>query len=166
MIDYIGEGAPKIPVPPNGALYYDKANGSLYGALPAVGEWAILGGSALLSNTPLVEAEVIGIKATTPQELSLLAPTTGLYAISIYMKAVGSAASGHTYTKTLTYTAADGSGVQTVTLILPLDTANVVMETYPLLVLGGTTISTVGAYGGGATNDPFTLAETITQMPG
>ena len=82
------------------------------------------------------------------------------------MKAVGSAASGHTYTKTLTYTAADGSGVQTVTLILPLDTANVVMETYPLLVLGGTTISTVGAYGGGATNDPFTLAETITQMPG
>jgi len=36
----------------------------------------------------------------------------------------------------LRYTAADGSGLQSIALILPLDTPNVVMETYPLLVLG------------------------------
>jgi hypothetical protein len=67
--------------------------------------------------------------------------------------------------KTITYTAADGSGLQTIVLTLPLDTPNVIMETYPILVLGGTAITTTGAYGGGATNDPYTLSERIVEMP-
>ena len=115
--------------------------------------------------TPAVQASLQAINTTVPQALSTTAAKTTLYAVSIYMSAVGTAAAGHTYTKTITYTAANGTGVQTITIVLPLDSANVVMETYPLLVLGGTAITTTGAYGGGATNDPYTLSERIVEMP-
>jgi hypothetical protein len=114
---------------------------------------------------PVIQASLQVINSTTPQNLSITAAQTTLYAVSIYMNAKGTAAAGHTYTKTLHYTAADGSGAQTVTLILPLDSANVVMETYPILALAGTPISTTGVYGGGATNDPFTVSERIVAMP-
>jgi len=63
------------------------------------------------------------------------------------------------------YIAADGSGAQAIVVTLPLDIANVVMETYPILVLGGTTISAVGAYAGGAVNDPFTASVRLVEMP-
>jgi hypothetical protein len=99
----------------------------------------------------------------TPTALSITATKTTLYTVSIYMKALGTGGAGTTYTKTLTYTAADGSGVQTITLILPLDTPNVVMETYPILALAGTSVSTVGVFSG--TPSPYTLSERIVEMP-
>jgi hypothetical protein len=79
------------------------------------------------------------------------------------MKALGTGGAGTTYTKTISYYAADGSGLQQVTLILPLDSANVVMETYPLLALAGTPISTSGVFSGAPS--PYTLSERIVEMP-
>jgi hypothetical protein len=118
----------------------------------------------LTTEFPIIQASLQVINTTIPQTLSLTTTATALYTVSIYMKALGTGAAGHTYTKTLTYTAADGSGVQHITLILPLDSSNVVMETYPVLALGGTVISTTGAYSVGA-SDPYTLSERIVQMP-
>lgn len=123
------------------------------------------GTTGTTADVPVIQASLQEINATTPQNLSITAAKTTLYAVSIYMAAAGTASAGHTYTKTITYTAANGSGTQTIVLVLPLDTANVVMETYPLLVLGGTAITTTGVYGGGATNDPFTDSERIVEMP-
>lgn len=123
------------------------------------------GTTGTTADVPVIQASLQEVNDTTPQNLSITAAKTTLYAVSIYMAAVGTAAAGHTYTKTITYTAANGSGTQTIVLVLPLDTANVVMETYPLLVLGGTAIMTTGVYGGGATNDPFTVSERIVEMP-
>ena len=62
---------------------------------------------------------VQAINTTVPQSLSITAAETALYAVSIYMSAAGTAAAGHTYTTTLTYTAANGMGVQTINLVLP-----------------------------------------------
>ena len=123
------------------------------------------GTTGTTADVPVIQASLQEINATTPQNLSITAAKTTLYTASIYMAAAGTASAGHTYTKTITYTAANGSGTQTIVLVLPLDTANVVMETYPLLVLGGTAITTTGVYGGGATNDPFTISERIVEMP-
>ena len=123
------------------------------------------GTTGTTADVPVIQASLQEINATTPQNLSITAAKTTLYTVSIYLAAAGTASAGHTYTQTITYTAANGSGTQTIVLILPLDTANVVMETYPLLVLGGTAITTTGVYGGGATNDPFTVSERIVEMP-
>jgi uncharacterized integral membrane protein len=117
------------------------------------------------AEVPVVQASVQVVNATTPETVTITAAKTTLYTLSIYMCAQGTALTGHTYVKTITYTAADGSGLQTIVLTLPLDTPNVIMETYPILVLGGTAITTTGAYGGGATNDPYTLSERIVEMP-
>jgi hypothetical protein len=116
---------------------------------------------------PTVTASVQAVNTTVAQGLSISAPAgvPTMYALSIYLKSIGTAGSGHTYTETITYTAADGSGTQTIALILHLDSANVVMETYPLLILQGTTLTMTGAYGGGATVDPYTISARAVSMP-
>lgn len=114
-------------------------------------------------GVPVVQASAQVISTSVPTSLSITAAATTLYTVSIYMKALGTGGAGTTYTKTLTYTAADGSGVQHITLILPLDSSNVVMETYPILALAGTPVSTTGAFSGAPA--PYTLSERITEMP-
>jgi len=114
-------------------------------------------------GVPVVQASLQVINTTLPQTVSITAAKTTLYTVSIYMKALGTGGAGTTYTKTLTYTAADGSGVQHITLILPLDSSNVVMETYPILALAGTPVSTTGVFSGAPS--PYTLSERIVQMP-
>jgi hypothetical protein len=87
-----------------------------------------------------------------------------MYDLSIYLKSTGAGPGGSTYTETVSYTAADGTGVQTIVLVLHLDVANVIMETYPLLALANTIISTVGGYSAGAAGTPYTIAERIVAM--
>jgi hypothetical protein len=166
-IAYVGRVSPPIqPVPPEGALYWDYVNGNLYGSLPNSGKWVLIG-DANASQIPAVTASLQAVDTAVVQGVSITAPTgvPTMYAVSFYLKAVGTASAGHTYTETITYTAADGLGTQTITLGLPLDTPNVVMETYPLLVLPGSLLAATGAYSGGATNDPYTISIRIVSMP-
>jgi hypothetical protein len=130
----------------------DQAISVLQGLFPAV---------------PVVTAGIQTVNATTPTNLSITAPAGvgTFYAVSLYLKAPGGASAGYTYTTTITYTAADGTGTQVITLVLPLTTENVVMETYPLFILGGSTLTSIGTYGGGATVSPYTIAERIVSMP-
>jgi hypothetical protein len=166
-ISYVGRVSPPLqPVPPEGALYWDYVNGNLYGSLPNSGEWVLIG-DANASQIPAVTASVQAVNTTTVQGVSITAPSgvPTMYAVSLYLKAIGTASAGHKYTETLTYTAADGSGTQTITLVLPLDSPNVVMETYPLLIQEGTSLVITGTYGGGATDDPYTISMRIVSMP-
>lgn len=164
MIDYIGNGAPKLPVPPRGALYYDQVAGVLYGSVPDQGKWFVIGGGGTGVAAPIILTSEDFVNTTSPQTITITAPATEMYATSIYMNTPGLGSTGQTVTATLSYTAADGSGAQIITLILPLDTANVVMETYPLLVLGGTPISLTTSYQG-AYNPAYTIGASIVQMP-
>jgi hypothetical protein len=116
--------------------------------------------SALL---PTVDAALQVVNSIVPQTLSITTTPNTLYNVSIYMKALGTGAPGTTFTNTISYFAADGSGLQQITLILPLNSPNVVMETYPLFALSGTPISTVGVFTGAPS--PYTLAETIVKTP-
>ena len=104
------------------------------------------------------------INTTSPETISITSPATQMYALSIYMATLGNGTTGQTVTATVSYTAVGGIGAQTITLILPLSSANVVMETYPLLALGGTSISATTAYGG-AYSPSYTIGASIVQMP-
>jgi hypothetical protein len=114
-------------------------------------------------GVPVVQASLQAINVSTPQTLSITAAKTTLYTASVYLKSLGTGGAGTTYTKTLTYTAADGSGVQTISLVLPLSAPTVVMETYPILALGGTPITTTGVFSGAPS--PFTISERLVEMP-
>jgi hypothetical protein len=116
------------------------------------------------SVVPVILASEQFVNTTATQFITITAAATQMYALSIYMNNRGLGSAGQTVTATITYTAADGSGIQTITLILPLNTANVVMETYPLLALGDTPISITTAYGG-AYNPAYTIGASIVQMP-
>ena len=46
-MNYVGRVSPPIlPVPPEGALYWDFVNGNLYGSLPGTGVWGLIGGNS------------------------------------------------------------------------------------------------------------------------
>jgi hypothetical protein len=119
----------------------------------------------VVATVPVVQSSYQAVNATSVTTVSSTAVKTTLYTVSLYLKSLGTAAAGHAVVVTINYIAADGSGAQAITVTLPLDTANVVMETYPILVLGGTTISVSGAYAGGAVNDPFTASVRLVEMP-
>jgi hypothetical protein len=172
QLNYVWEGIGNAPQPPaSPALGLDYVDSIFYvsskpsSTAPSV--WVPIGGGGNLPVVPVITASVQAVNTTVTQGVSITAPggVPTMYAVSIYMKSFGAAASGHVYTETLTYTSADGGGTQTVELILPLDSASVLMETYPLLILAGSTLVASGAYGGGATNDPYTISMRIVSMP-
>jgi hypothetical protein len=112
---------------------------------------------------PSVQGSLQSLNSTVSRTVSVTAPATGLYTLSLYMSAPGTAAAGHTLVGTISYTCELGPETSTVTM--PLDSANIIMETYPLLVIGGTSVTLTTAYGGGATNDPYNISARIVEMP-
>ena len=59
-MNYVGRVSPPIlPVPPEGALYWDFVNGNLYGSLPGTGVWGLIGG-----NATLAALQSLGVPAT------------------------------------------------------------------------------------------------------
>jgi hypothetical protein len=118
---------------------------------------------SLVGNVPVISERLQVLNATSAQSLVATAPATQMYAVSLYMSAAGTATAGHTVVATINYTCE--LGPETITVVLPLDVDNIIMETYPLLCIGGTTVSFTTAYGGGATNDPYNISARLVQMP-
>jgi hypothetical protein len=169
-IDYVIRGTPeinKLPVPVEGAIAYDFVGGILYGTLPLTGEWVPLGGGP--NGGPVIQASLQAINTTIPQSLTITAPTTIMYAVSISLESIGIGGTGHLIEATLSWTSPSG-GVggtpHTIDLTLPLDSAQLVMETYPILTLANTSITMACTYAGGATDDEYTVSIRLVQMPG
>jgi hypothetical protein len=118
------------------------------------------GGNGVL----VVQSAVIAVGTTVPHTISETADKTTLYAISLFLQALGTGGAGDTVTVTINYASPAGSTPLTITILMHLDSANVVMETYPLLVQAGTTITLASAYGG-AYADPYTIAAKLVEMP-
>jgi hypothetical protein len=165
-IEYIWNGTAYRQPPASPALGLDYADSILYVASqptptkPSV--WVPIGGGP--GGGPIILVSEAYVNTTSTQSITITAPATQMYAMSIYMNNPGLGSSGQTVTATVRYTAADGSGPQSITLILPLSSANVVMETYPLLSLGGTAVSITTAYGG-AYNPIYSIGASLVQMP-
>jgi hypothetical protein len=117
------------------------------------------------SSVPVISKEIQLVNTTVPQAITLVSLATQLYAVSLYLQSLGTAAPGHEVVSTITYTSPTGPTLETITVVLLLDTVEVVLETYPLMVLGGTSITLSTSYSGGATNDPYTISARLVQMP-
>jgi hypothetical protein len=118
---------------------------------------------AVVANVPVISQRLQLLNATTPQSVSLVPTSTQMVTVSMYLSSAGLSGAGHEVIATINYTCELGPEVITVTL--PLDARTIIIETYPLLVLGGTTITLSTSYAGGATNDPYNLDARLVQMP-
>jgi len=118
---------------------------------------------AVAANVPVISQRLQLLNATTPQSVSLVPTSTQMVTVSMYLSSAGLSGAGHEVIATINYTCELGPEVITVTL--PLDARTIIIETYPLLVLGGTTITLSTSYAGGATNDPYNLDARLVQMP-
>jgi|SRR5271166_1845164 len=113
---------------------------------------------------PVIQVSKTGINVTAAASASFTPTIACMLAVSISMETTGLAAGGHTIVATLTWTSPVESHTQTETLAL--DGGNsIVVETFPILVTAGSTCTVAFSYGGGATNDPYTYAVRIVQMP-
>jgi len=112
---------------------------------------------------PVISERLQVLNATSAQTVSLTVPSTQMVQLSLYASAAGTGGSGHSVTIAINYTCELGAEV--ITVALPLDSRNIVMETYPLLCLTGTTVTLSTTYTGGATNDPYNLDVRLVQMP-
>ena len=115
------------------------------------------------SFVPVISKRLQILNATTSQSVALTVPSTQMVALSMYLSSAGLGAAGHEVVVTIDYTCELGPEVITVTL--PTDARTIIMETYPLLCLAGTTVTLSTAYAGGATNDPYNLDVRLVQMP-
>ena len=115
-------------------------------------------------GVPVVQAALTAVNTTVPHTVTETASATTLYAISLFMQALGTGGAGDTITVTINYISPAGPTPLTITILMHLDSANVVIETYPLLVAAGTTISMSSAYGG-AYADPYTIGCKLVEMP-
>jgi hypothetical protein len=119
--------------------------------------------TVLATSVPIISQRLQLLNATTAQSASLSLTTTQMVTVSMYLSSAGTAGAGHQVIATLHYTCELGPEV--ISVILPLDARTIIMETYPLLVLGGTTVTLSTAYAGGAVNDPYNLDARLVQMP-
>ena len=115
------------------------------------------------SYAPIIQASLDVVNTQVVQSLGITALAAVLYAVSLNMQSAGTASAGHTLTATLAWTS--GIGVQTEKIVLPLDSAQIEVETFPIYCEASTAISITTAYGGGATNDAYNFSARIVQMP-
>ncbi len=120
--------------------------------------------TAAFSNSvfPNIEGSLQVLDTTVPQTVSFVPTVTTLVAVSLYMSNPGAGTAGHTLTVTVSYTCE--LGAETISIVMTLDVPQIVMETYPLLCIGGTTISLTTAYTGGAVNDMYSISARLVQM--
>lgn len=151
---------PSTPV-----LALDRPNNVLYISSnptptnPSV--WVAVGGG--VNGGPIIQAKLQVVGATTPQALTITSLATVMYAVSVNMEAVGTAGAGHSVVATLSWISPIAA--HSLILTLPLDSANIVVETYPILTQAATAITLSTAYAGGATNDPYTISARLVEMP-
>lgn len=117
---------------------------------------------AAISSVPVVQASLQAINTTVNHSVSLLAPTTNMYTVSLYMSSPGGAGAGYEVVITISYTCE--LGPETISIVLPLDSSQIIMETYPVLAIGGTTITLSTAYEGGAVNNPYNISARIVEF--
>lgn len=152
---------------PSGVLWYTQDLGNLYigtgvsdnGGTPGVNE---IGSGSF----PIIEAGAQSSTQTTnPTNLTLVAAASVMYNVSLYMGAAGTAPSPQYVETTLSWTS-PLIGADSISATLSLfNGAAVVMETFPIFCVAATSITLGFAYGGTATNAPYSYSARIVQMP-
>jgi hypothetical protein len=119
----------------------------------------VLGNAVLLA--PQGKLQVIDINA--PQSVSAIAPVAPtLYAVSIYVASYGDGAPSTELVTTITWTDPSGT-LHTITLDLAGNVAGIQVETYPLLVGAGKTITVAETFS--STPFHYDASVRIVQLP-
>lgn len=106
--------------------------------------------TAFATIVPVIVTSEQVINTLAPQTLSLVTPasTTGnFYEVPIYLNSRGDGAVGSTATATLTWIGVSGATHTATLLVSGTVAAQAQLETFPILVLGGTTITVVTSFG-------------------
>ena len=160
-LDYVWEGLPPKSVPYFAALGLDNGGNVLYVSSKANG-WVPIGGG--LGGGPIVQASMQFVNTDTTHSITQTALLTTLYAVSIYLDALGDGGPSDTLVATLTWTQPSTSIVHSVQLTLTGNTDNVQMETYPILAKENTPITVSCAFSGAPFH--YDISARLVQMPG
>lgn len=164
-IDRVFGGTPNNPTsfqaPGQPALGLDFSTGTLYVTSKNTPGWVLVGGGS--QDVPVVQGKLQAVNATTPLSVSVTTTSVSMFAISISLESVGTASAGHLVSAELTWVSPETS--HNILLTLPLDSPQLVMETYPILCAKGTVLTFNLTYAGGAIDDPYTVSIRLVQMP-
>lgn len=160
-IGYIFEGPPTIPVPYSPTTGLDSSNNVFYVTSRTLG-WVPIGGGLL--GGPVIQSSMQFVNTNEPHSISQTAAETTMYAVSIYMDALGDGGPSDTVVVSLTWTQPSTNVVHTVDLVLPGDVDNVQMETYPILAKAGTPITLSSSFTGAPFH--YDISARLVQMPG
>ena len=106
--------------------------------------------TAIFALVPVIVTSEQVINTQLPQSLSLVTPasaTGNFYEVPIYLNSRGDGAAGSTATATLTWIGVSGATHTATLLVSGTVAAQAQLETFPILVLGGTTITVVTVFG-------------------
>ena len=118
--------------------------------------------ASVLGGAVIVQGYLQVMGATTPQTVQQTAPITSLYQVSTHIESAGNGVVGSYLIATLKWTSP--TAPHTETLTIPLDTANLSVETFPIFVIQGAIVSFATTYQGG-TPSPYDISVRIVQMP-
>lgn len=122
---------------------------------------AVVAIDAVLGLTPVVPTGLQKVGATTPLSVSKLVALTTLYSASIYLYSPGLGTG--TLTATLSWNEPLDGSIHTMTFSVSGSVSGVVLETVPLFVPAGSTISISTAYSGVAF--PYDISASLTIFP-
>jgi hypothetical protein len=120
------------------------------------------------ATTPSIAAGITFSNVTTVGQVATVTPAAPtMYAVYVSLEsAVAPAGAGHTVLATISYTStATGNPVHTDVVTCHLDVASEVdVVVLPVLAAATFAVSVTTSYGGGATNDPYTVAARIVAL--
>ena len=126
---------------------------------PVAGTQVTLTGTAV----PAIQASMQFVNTNVGHAITSTAVLTTLYAVSLYLDALGDGGPSDKLSVSLTWTQPSTSVVHTITILLDGNTDNVQMETYPILAKAGTPITLTATF----TANPFhyDISARLVEMP-
>ena len=117
--------------------------------------------SSAVGGVPIVQGFLQSINTSTNEMVQQTATVTSLYSVSTHIESSGQGAAGSYLICTLKWTSP--TAPHTETLSIPLDTATVSVETFPIFVIEGAVISFATQFQGAPS--PYDISIRIVLMP-
>jgi hypothetical protein len=133
------------------------------GSIPMLGSGGTLDPSFVTGIVPIIQDSMQFVNTNEPHAIMQTASLTALYAVSIYLDALGDGGLSDTLVTSLTWTQPSTNVVHLIQLVLAGNTDNVQLETYPILAKANTPITLSAVFNGAPFH--YDVAARLVQMP-